>query len=101
MSKKIQAEIIELKKENDELQKRLDELVKGTLILHDIINEQVHFLLPKDESDEFRKTFDNIKNYNKPFVNNNEIVKINSAYELIKLLTQIENGDYVNIKINK
>jgi len=59
MSKKIQAEIIELKKENDELQKRLDELVKGTLILHDIIDE------------------------------------------LIKLLTQIENGDYVNIKINK
>ena len=46
MSKKIQAEIIELKKENDELKKRLDELTKGTLILHDIINEQVHFLLP-------------------------------------------------------
>ena len=101
MSKKIQSEIIELKKENDELKKRLDELVKGTLILHDIIDEQVDFLLPKDDSDEFRKTFDNIKNYNKPLVNNNEIVKINSAYELIKLLTQIENGDYANIIINK
>jgi hypothetical protein len=100
MSKKIQAEIIELKKENDELKKRLDELVKGTLILHDIIVNQVHFLLPKDESDEFHKTFDKIKNYNKPLVNN-EIVKINSAYELIKYINDLENGNFVNIKINK
>ena len=96
MSKKIQAEIIELKKENDELKKKLDELVKGTLILHDIINDQVHFLLPKDESDEFRKTFDNIKNYNKPLVNNNELVKINSAHELIKYIYDLENRNKNN-----
>ena len=101
MSKKIQAEIIELKKENDELKKRLDELIKGTLQLYDIFIDQVHFLLPKDESDEFRKTFNNIKNYNKPLVNNNEIVKINSAYELIKYINDIENGNFENIKINK